>query len=128
MSNTHLPNGWTAEDIQHLLDKLETTCVLVADRELGIPTIHDFSDPRHLGVGVFKAETPNYTVLYDAGASMKRTPSGKGWTGVRVEKGEFPYDRDGVRATLQGYLNGNANQADPTGFIAGDYRILLVND
>ncbi len=126
MNNTNvLPDRWTVEDIQHLLEQVETKQVLVADSALGLPTIHDFPGARHLGMGVFTHKTPDYTILYDAGASMGRTPSGQGWTGVRVEEGEFPYDFDGVRATLQGYLdNGHADdvedEADPTGFIAGE--------
>ncbi len=87
-----LPQGWTIEDVQFLLDKLESGCaVLVADRNLGICTIHDFPD---------------------AGVAMFRTPSGQSWSALTIG-GSYSYDFDGVKATLRAYLN------DSTGFEPG---------
>ncbi len=112
-----LPQGWTIEDVQFLLDKLESGCaILVADRNLGIGTIHDFPNAEHCGFGCFRVFADDgFTVIasFDGGAAMERTPSGKGWTSLSIKGDSFTYDFDGVKATLQAFL------ADPAGFEPG---------
>ena len=98
-----LPDGWTTDDVGHLLQKLDDGPILVADRKLGIPTIHDFRDVNHLGFGVMQVKTPGYTLIYDAGGAMRRTPSGKGWTPLRIE-GDYAYDTRAMRAQLERFL------------------------
>lgn len=102
-----LPAGWTEEDICFLIGKLdEGVRVLVADTKLGIPTIHDSFgvEARFCGFGLFVVETAEYKLTFDGGGAMDRTPSGKGWSKLRVDHGEYPYDFAGVRAKLQSYL------------------------
>jgi len=100
-----LPEGWTVEDIAFLLEKLEGGPILVADTELGIPTIHNTGGRiEHCGFGLMRAEGTGFTLHFDAGSAMKRTPSGKGWTRLKVE-GQYAYDMEGVKATLQAYLD-----------------------
>ena len=99
-----LPNEWQAKDIRCLLDALDHSDVFVADSALGIPVIHEIRGARHLGMGVFEAETPDYVVRFLAGHAMRRTPNEMGWTGLTVERGAYPYDRDAVRARLEEWL------------------------
>jgi len=100
-----LPTGWTEDDIAFLLEKLQGGPILVADVNLGIPTIHDFGDARHMGFGMFEVKAPEYTLQYDAGAGMKHTPSSRGsWTRLCVIKGEYSYPFDDVRARLEAIL------------------------
>lgn len=100
-----LPDHWTVDDLRFLLDRLDRgAIILVADNRLGIPTIHDIPSAEHCGCGVFKAVTPDYTVIFDAGGAMERTPSGRGYTGIQVRAGVFPYDTEGVRAKLETWL------------------------
>lgn len=99
-----LPNGWQAEDLRCLLDALDHSDVFVADSALGVPVIHEIRGARHLGMGVFEAETPDYVVRFLAGHAMRRTPNEMGWTGLTVERGSYPYDRNAVRARLEGWL------------------------
>ena len=103
-----LPGGWTVEDVKEIQALVNAgKIVLVADEKLGIPTIHDFSGrSAHLGFGTFRLSTPEFEVLFDGGAAMHNTPSGKGYTVVLVNSGTFPYDEAGVKATLQGLLSG----------------------
>jgi len=104
-SPSPLPDGWTVEDIAFLLEKLEGGPILVAGTELGIPTIHDTGGRiEHCGFGLMKSEGTGFTLHFDAGSAMKRTPSGKGWTRLKIE-GQYAYDMEGVKATLQAYLN-----------------------
>ncbi len=100
-----LPEGWEVDDVRFLLEQLEQgKMVLVADRRLGIPTIHDFTGVRHCGMGVMMVEQPEYTVLFDAGASMERTPvSDKGWTSLAVREGSYDYPFEAVVQTLRSY-------------------------
>jgi len=108
-----LPQDWTIEDVQFLLDKLESGCaILVADRNLGIGTIHDFPDAEHAGWGCFRVYGDGYTLTFDAGAAMFRTPSGQSWSPLTIG-GSYSYDFDGAKATLRAYLN------DSTGFEPG---------
>jgi hypothetical protein len=104
-----LPDGWNEEDIRFLLNVLENGPILVADTQLGIPTIHeDFgAEVVHCGFGVMKAEGPGFKIFFDAGGGMERTPSGKGWTRLTVEgktTGPFIYDKAAVRNKLMAYL------------------------
>jgi len=100
-----LPDGWTEEDIRFLLERLEEGPILIADRNLGIPTIHSLGgEVRHLGFGLFRLSTADYTVTFDAGGAMRRTPGGKGWTKVNVQDGAFPYDAEEVCRVLLAWL------------------------
>jgi hypothetical protein len=101
---SELPEGWTADDIQFLLEKLEDSPILIADSRLGISTILSFKDVRHCGFGLMKVEGDGYTLRFDAGGAMQRTPSGKSWTRLRIE-GEYDYPLAETRATLKGYLS-----------------------
>ena len=115
---THvLPPGWTSEDIQFLIEKVKGwPIVLVEDQALGIPTTHSIP-PEAIsdwGYGVLKADTEEYTVLYE----ITRTPSGKGWAYVDVISGCFPYNKAAVLERLASLLetrteNADANEAIP---------------
>lgn len=100
-----LPDGWELEDIRFLLNVLEEGPVLVADTDLGIPTIHtNFgAEVVHCGYGLMKAEGMGYKLTFDAGGAMQRTPSGKGWTRLTID-GKYPYDTRSVREILEAYL------------------------
>ena len=102
-----LPEGWTTEDIKHLLEKLDKGPILVSDTHLGIPTIHDNFGVEidHAGFGLMVGKGNGFKLSFDAGGAMNRTPSGKGWTYLHIE-GECPYmyDTEAVRCTLQSYL------------------------
>jgi hypothetical protein len=99
-----LPDGWAADDIRHLLSKLESEPVLVADAKLEIPTIHDLAgEARHLGFGFFEVTAPTYKLQFNGGGAMQHTPSGRGWTYLRID-GHYVYDTEGVRARLEAWL------------------------
>lgn len=98
-----LPDGWTEDDVAFLLTQLDLGPVLVADDALGLPTIHDFPNADHLGYGLFRVQGTGYTLYFDGGNTMRRTPSGKGWTQLDIQ-GDYPYDLDGARAALTRYL------------------------
>lgn len=118
--------GWSAEDYAEIKKLVENgRIVVVADRSLGLPTIHDFpsDSTQHLGYGAFKTVTPEYDALWDGGGEMMHTPSGKAYTIVDVKRGALPfYDRQKVL----GFLNGNlVDRQEPTpkfssGLKAGD--------
>jgi hypothetical protein len=101
-----LPAGWTNTDIRFLLEILEESPILVADHKLGIPTIHDNfgAHTRHLGFGFMQVDGDGYTLRFDAGGAMQRTPSGNGWTKLSVEGQYDRYDLDAVRQTLRSWL------------------------
>ncbi len=117
-----LPEGWSTEDIQALLDALDEEGPILAEKDLGIPTIHDedFRDNgggkvRHLGYGMFEVQTPDYTLRFDAGGAMRRTPSGRSWTRLRVVEGEYDdYPFEDVRDKLKRYLNAEADEEGNT--------------
>jgi len=111
-----LPDGWKIEDIEFLLKKVKDGRhrILVADSKLGIPTIHDFAGTRHCGMGVMKATLDGCTITFDAGASMDRTPSGQGFTGIQVTKGEYDYPFDEVRAKLEAIVETVAEEGPET--------------
>ena len=98
-----LPEGWTEEDIHFLLEKVTAQPILVGDTRLGLPTIHDFIDAEHLGYGLFRVNGEGFTLQFDGGKAMQRTPSGKGWTPLEI-RGDYAYAFEGVRAVLQAYL------------------------
>jgi hypothetical protein len=101
-----LPDGWTVDDIRFLLQVLEEGPVLVADTELGIPTIHSNfgAEVEHCGFGLMIVKGMGYKLNFDAGGAMKRTPSGKGWSHLFIE-GKYPYDTQAVRKKLEAYLS-----------------------
>lgn len=102
--------GWTVEDIEFLLDKIESKGpLLVAGTALEIPTIHSIRGARHCGFGFFKAEVEGIEVHFDAGGAMQRTPSGQGWTPLNAKEygAEVPqsiFNEAEVVATLESYL------------------------
>lgn len=119
-----LPDRWTVDDLRFLLDRLDRgAIILVADNRLGIPTIHDIPSAEHCGCGVFKAVTPDYTIVFDAGGAMERTPSGRGYTGVQVRAGLFPYDTEGVRAKLEAWLQAAEQVIEPAPAKVGEPAI-----
>lgn len=101
-----LPDGWTTDDIRFLLERLAEGPLLVAESELGISTIHDNfgHETRHLGFGLMQVEGDSYTLRFDAGGAMQRTPSGKGWTRLTIEGPFSGYDSNAVRQILSGWL------------------------
>lgn len=98
-----LPNGWTENDLAFLLTQLDLGPILIADDALGFPTIHDFPNADHLGYGLFRVQGADYTLYFDGGKSMQRTPSGKGWTQLDIQ-GDYPYKLDAARTALTRYL------------------------
>jgi hypothetical protein len=109
-----LPQGWTPEDIRFLLGALANGPLLVADTNLGIPTIHSSfgAEVVHCGFGLMRVRTASYELHFDAGGAMQRTPSGKGWTRLSIE-GSFIYESRAVREKLQSFLpEGIENQAN----------------
>jgi hypothetical protein len=109
-----LPEGWIEADIRFLLEKLVEGPLLVADTNLGIPTIHSNfgKEAEHCGFGLFVIKGNGYELNFDAGGAMARTPSGHGWTRLHIS-GNFPFDTDAVKARLEEYLNAEAPAAPP---------------
>ena len=95
--------GFTAADFDLMLSMIDQKSrVLVGSNNLGLPMIQDIKGAEHCGYGVFKAKTPEYEVVFDGGNAMSRLPSGhKGYTIMSVNKGEYPYDFEAVRETLE---------------------------
>jgi hypothetical protein len=52
---------------------------------------------------MFQLKTPGYTLHWDAGGAMQRTPSGRGWTYLYIN-GNYVYDTESVRARLEAWL------------------------
>ena len=100
-----LPDGWTEEDVRFLLNVLEEGPILVADTNLGIPTIHSNfgAEVEHRGFGLMEVKGDGYGLSFDAGGAMQRTPSGKGWTRLYIE-GTYVYETSTVREKLLAYL------------------------
>jgi hypothetical protein len=109
-----LPDGWTEEDVRFLLNALEEGPILVADTNLGIPTIHgNFgAEVEHCGFGLMEVKGDGYGLSFDAGGAMQRTPSGKGWTRLYIE-GTYVYDTRAVREKLLAYLPDSAASPVP---------------
>jgi hypothetical protein len=109
-----LPDGWTAADIHLLLKKLEKGPILVADYRLGIPTIHDNfgAETRHLGFGFMQVDGDGYTLRFDAGGAMQRTPSGNGWTKLIIEGQYQGYDINSVGQKLMSWLPSKFKRAN----------------
>ena len=113
METPPLQDGWKAEDVRFLLEKLAGGPLLVADSRLGIPSIHDWKGAEHLGFGLFRVEVENATLHFEAGGAMAHTPSGKGWCRLQIE-GRYAFDFGAVREILTAFLND-----DPSGDIQG---------
>jgi len=97
---------WTNEDFEFLLEKVNAgEIILVADHDLGIPTIHGIAGTEHDGFGFFTATTAEYTVQFEGGTGMPRTPSGKGYTKVKVLRGVFPYNCQQVAQTIEDLIS-----------------------
>ena len=121
---THmLPTGWTSEDVQFLIEKVRSwPVVLIEDQALGIPTTQSIP-PEAIsdwGYGVLKAETEEYTVLFE----ITRTPSGKGWAHVDVISGSFSYNKIAVLECLVSLIephseNADVNEATPVPKLSG---------
>jgi hypothetical protein len=93
---------WTNADFQLLIDLVSNgKMVLVADTSLGIPTIHSIPGARHIGFGYFEASNPQYTLEFEGGGAMARTPSGNGYSVAHVTAGTFEYPTDEVLETLE---------------------------
>lgn len=100
-----LASGWTKEDIDFLRKEVEAgKIILVGDKNLGIPTIHDMKDSRHLGGGMFLTSNQTFEATWDGGGAMQHTPSGHGYTEVHVNRGESPFNREAVLRALDGML------------------------
>jgi hypothetical protein len=109
------PQRFSADDVREVIRLIESgNMVLLATRELGVPTIHDFSGSTdHIGMGVIRARTPEFEATWTAGGAMYALPSGESYTTVSVSRGTFPYDRDGILATLRAALPAEQSSAKP---------------
>lgn len=93
-------------DKAFLLDRINKgERVLMAIKDFGLPTIHDFQgnpniEVDHMGYGLMKAVAPDFTIHFDAGMDMQKTPGGEAYTIVRVKIGVFPYDFDSAKKAL----------------------------
>ena len=100
------------QDAKFLLEKInDGQRILLAVDRVGLPTIHDIRNAVHCGFGLFRAETPQYKVYFDAGGAMSRCPNGFGYTILRVDRGTFPYDFDAARAALNGIIENDTTIA-----------------
>jgi hypothetical protein len=109
MANTpkFLPGPWTKEDVLFLIQQVDAgKFILVADPNLGIPTIHHKfpAEVVHAGMGLMVVKTPAYELSFDAGGSMQKTPGGQSWTELRVDKGGCPLNLAGLRSRLAALL------------------------
>ena len=94
-------DGYTADDFTMLQEFIKNKQrVFVGWNKLELPCIQQIKEAKHLGYGVFKATTKQYEVTFDGGNGMSRLPSGKGFTIMHTNSGEYPYDFEAVRATL----------------------------
>ena len=114
------PRRFSADDVREVIRLIESgEMVLLATRELGVPTIHDFSGSAdHIGMGVIRARTPEFEATWTAGGAMYALPSGEAYTTVSVNRGTFPYDRDGILATLRAALPAEQSSAKPEKTVA----------
>ena len=117
---------WTAEDFEEFKRLVEKgRVILLADRSVGLPTIHDFppTGTVHLGYGAFRTTTAEYEAIWDGGGEMLHTPSGKAYTIVDMVKGTLPfYEQEKVLAFINATLE---TRPEPTpkfssGLKAGD--------
>jgi len=85
------------ETIKKLLEEVKKGNAVLTAGNIGIPTIHDIKDARHLGFGLFEATLPNgNTIDFDAGGAMHQAPKPiYGWTYLRGDaKGwGYPYEK-----------------------------------
>lgn len=94
--------SWTKDDYRFLLDKIENgAIVLLAEPEIGLPTIHDVTGAEHVGMGVFKVSNTGLEATFTAGGAMETTPSGRPYTTLNVSRGAFTYDRATILAKLR---------------------------
>lgn len=98
------PKALSDADKAYLLGQVrEGRVILMASKDFGLPTIHDYSaKAQHLGFGVFKVTTPDYEATMDGGGAMLKTPGGESYTTVQFKKGKeaFPWDRAAVEKAL----------------------------
>lgn len=87
--------AWTKEDYAFLAEKVKSgRVILLSDRSLGLPTIHDMPGAEHLGVGLFQFQMNGKTFNFDGGSMMQATPSGQPYTIVTGAKAEDLKDLD----------------------------------
>jgi hypothetical protein len=130
-----LPDGWTTSDIHMLLEMLAEGPILVADSKLGIPSIHDNfgAETCHLGFGFMQVAGNEYTLRFDAGGAMRRTPSGNGWTKLSIEGQYDGYDINAVHRTLKSWLKSELEPEEihpwkMTRLAYQEYKALRVGD
>ena len=100
---------WTQEDLQFVLQELEEgRMILVAGDDLGIPTIHDMPNGRHMGMGVFSASGLGWEASFTGGGEMYSTPGGISYT---VLSPRYPtkipqsvYDIEAVKGKIKGKM------------------------
>jgi hypothetical protein len=128
-----IPERWTLEDFKFLRERLGERPILVADGgKLGIPTIHDpgLRNARHIGYGYFTCETPEYTVDFEGGGALRRTPSENAWCFLTIKKGTYPYDEEAVRKKLDEWIRLATPQAgaEPVEIIKEEPIVSAEND
>jgi hypothetical protein len=108
--------SWTREDIQEIRSMVEAgNIIMVGDKDLGIPTIHDWPSGKttHHGFGAFTTETDEYRADWDGGGSMQRTVGGRSYTAVGVRRGTIPfYNKEAILAHLDGLLEGRKGDGE----------------
>lgn len=109
------PQRFSVEDVREVVRMIEAgEMVLLATPEMGVPTIHDFSGSAdHIGMGVIRARTPEFEATWTAGGAMYSLPSGEAYTTVSVNRGTFPYDREGILTTLRAALPAERTRTAP---------------
>jgi hypothetical protein len=128
-----IPDSWVLDDFVFLREKLGERPILVADGgKLGIPTIHDpgLRNARHIGYGYFTCETPEYTVDFEGGGALRRTPSENAWCFLTIKKGTYPYDEEAVRKKLDEWIRLATPQAgaEPVEIIKEEPIVSAEND
>jgi hypothetical protein len=120
---------WNVMSIRELLEIVkQREIVFIADQSLGIPTIHDQPQAEHLGFGVFRAQTAEYAINWQAGSSMNRlVMNGESWTEVLVEWGSFPYDKTQVIETLERWA-AELSQAPGSAPVASELVEAIVSE
>ena len=96
---------FTKEDAICLLEQLNRGVKVLMSFGEWLPTIHEIRGARHLGFGVFIAETPEYKVSFCGGGAMNRTPSGHGCCALVVDRGSYPYDMGAAIRSLEEFID-----------------------